>query len=92
MAPIDIIAAEAEVASNEEAVIIQQAAIESAQDNLRATVMNPSQPDFWNTRSPERTAGRGGTRIDLDAAIKNALANRTDLRSSRRTWRTPTST
>jgi outer membrane protein len=80
MAEIDITAAQAEVASNEELVIIQQAAIESAQDNLRATIMNPSQPGFWNTRfvpnEPPVVAARV---IDVDAAIKNALANRTDL-------------
>jgi outer membrane protein TolC len=80
MAPIDITAAEAEVASNEENVIIQQAAIESAQDNLRATVMNPSQPDFWATRFlPNEPPVVTARAIDVDAAIKNALANRTDL-------------
>ena len=47
MAKIDIVTAEAEVASNEEAVIVQKAAIESAEDQLRALIMNPSQPGFW---------------------------------------------
>ena len=80
MAPIDITAAEAEVASNEEQVIIQQAAIESAQDNLRATIMNPSQPDFWNTRFlPNEPPVVTARVIDVDAAIRNALATRTDL-------------
>lgn len=81
MAEIDITAAQAEVASNEELVIIQQAAIEAAQDNLRATILNPKQPDFWNARfipnEPPVVAARA---IDVDAAIRNALANRTDLR------------
>jgi outer membrane protein len=81
MAPIDITAAEAEVASNEELVIIQQAAIESAQDNLRATIMNPKQPDFWSARFvPTEQPLVAPRAIDVDAAIKNALANRTDLR------------
>jgi outer membrane protein len=80
MAPIDITAAEAEVASNEEQVIIQQAAIESAQDNLRATIMNPSQPDFWSTRFvPNEPPVATARVIDVDAAIKTALAQRTDL-------------
>lgn len=81
MAPIDITAAEAEVASNEEQVIIQQAAIESAQDNLRATIMNPNQPDFWNARFlPNEPPVVAARTIDVDAAVKNALAHRTDLR------------
>lgn len=85
MAPIDIVAAEAEVASNEELVIIQQAAIESAQDNLRATIMNPSQPDFWNARFvPSEQPLVAPRNIDVDQAIKNALQNRTDLREFRK--------
>ena len=81
MAQIDIISAEAEVAANEESVIIQQAAIEAAQDNLRATIMNPNQPGFWSTRFvPSEQALVAPRAIDVDAAIKNALANRTDLR------------
>lgn len=80
MAPIDIVAAKAEVASNEENVIIQQSNIESAQDQLRAIVMNPSQPGFWTTRFvPSEQPVLAPKTIDVDAAIKNALANRTDI-------------
>jgi outer membrane protein len=81
MAEIDITAAQAEVASNEELVIIQQAAIESAQDALRATIMNPRQPDFWSARFvPNEPPVVSARAIDVDAAIRNALANRTDIR------------
>ena len=81
MAPIDITAAEAEVASNQEQVIISQAQIESAQDNLRALIMNPGQPDFWSARfTPAEQPTLAPRAIDVDAAVKNALANRTDLR------------
>jgi outer membrane protein len=80
MAPIDIVAAKAEVASNEESVIIQQSNIESAQDQLRALVMNPSQPGFWTARfAPSEQPVLAPKTIDVDAAIKNALANRTDV-------------
>lgn len=86
MAPIDITAAEAEVASNQELVIIQQAAIESAQDNLRALIMNPSQPDFWSARfTPAEQPTLAPRAIDVDGAIKNALQNRTDLREFKKT-------
>jgi outer membrane protein TolC len=80
MAPIDIVAAKAEVASNEENVIIQQSNIESAQDQLRALVMNPSQPGFWSARfAPSEQPVLAPKTIDVDAAIRNALANRTDI-------------
>ena len=81
MAPIDITAAEAEVASNQEQVIIAQSQIEAAQDNLRALIMNPNQPDFWTSRfAPAEQPTLAPRAIDVDAAIKNALQNRTDLR------------
>src|SRR6476646_3676738 len=48
MAPIDIVQAQAEVASNEQGVIIAEANIRTAQDNLRALVLDPGTPDFWN--------------------------------------------
>jgi outer membrane protein TolC len=85
MARIDIVAAQAEVASNEELVIIQQAAIESAQDQLRNLIMSPTQPDFWNAKfTPSEQPVLAPQAIDVDAAIKNALQNRTDLREFRK--------
>jgi outer membrane protein TolC len=85
MAPIDIVAAEAEVASNEENVIIQQAAIQTAQDQLRTLIMNPQQPGFWTAKfNPTDQPVLAPQEIDVDAAIKNALANRTDLLEFRR--------
>jgi outer membrane protein TolC len=86
MAPIDIVAAEAEVASNEENVIVAQAAIQTAQDQLRTLVMNPSQPDFWSARfKPSDQPMLAPREIDVDAAVRNALGNRTDLLQFKKT-------
>jgi outer membrane protein len=80
MAPIDIVAAQAEVASNEEAVIIRQAAIETAQDQLRAFVMNPTQQGFWSARfTPTEQPSLAQQTIDISAAVNNALEHRTDI-------------
>jgi len=80
MAKIDIVQAEAEVASNEEAVIVQEAAIQRAEDQLRALVMNPSQAGFWTmTFNPIDQATIAPRAIDVDAAVNNALNNRTDI-------------
>ena len=85
MAQIDIVQAEAEVASNEEAVIVAQAQIETAQDQLRALVMNPNQPDFWTTRfAPSEQPTVTQKTVDVDQAIKSALQNRTDIRDFRK--------
>jgi len=77
---IDLVSSEAEVAANEEAVIIQEAAIGTAEDQFRTLIMNPSQPAFWTTTfRPTDQPSLTPHAIDVDAAVKNALANRTDI-------------
>jgi outer membrane protein TolC len=85
MAPIDIVQAEAEVAANEESVILAEGQIRSAEDRLRTLVMNPSQPDFWTTRlEPSEQPTLTPQPVDVDAAVRNALANRTDIAQQRK--------
>lgn len=85
MAPLDIVQAEAEVATREEAVIIAEAAIERLQDTVRSLVYNPSSPDFWTARiEPTDTVTFVPTEVDMDAAVRNALSQRTDLQVARR--------
>ena len=86
MAPIDIVEAEAEVARNEEAVIVSEANIRSFEDRLRSLIGDPSDADFWTqrlepTEQPVMTPPRP---IDVDAAVRNALQNRTDLAQTRK--------
>lgn len=85
MAPIDIIEAQAEVARNEEAVIVAEAQITRAEDALRALVFDPKNPDFWNVRFEltEQPAFRVQA-VDVDQAVKSALAKRTDLEQQRK--------
>ena len=85
IAPIDIVQAEAEVARTEEQVIVAEGQIQTAEDNLRVLIMNPSQPDFWTTKlEPAERPTLAPQPLDLDAAIKNALENRTDLAQNRK--------
>jgi outer membrane protein len=84
LAPIDIVQAQAEVASNEERVILAEAAIKRAQDNLRTLIMDPATPDFWNTTfQPTDAAPFTDMSIDMDAAVRNALDKRADLRAAK---------
>ena len=50
MAPIDIVAAQAEVASNEEAVIIAEAAIKTRAGSAARADHEPVAAGFWTTR------------------------------------------
>lgn len=80
MAPIDIIQAQAEVAVNEQNVIVADAAIQQSEDRLRALVFDPDMANFWNTSiEPSDAAPFQETLIDVDAAVRNALDKRGDL-------------
>jgi outer membrane protein len=84
LAPIDIVQAQAEVASNEERVIVAEAAIKRAQDNLRALILDPGATDFWITAfEPSDAAPFQEQAIDIDAAVRNALDKRADLRAAK---------
>jgi len=84
MAPIDIVQAQAEVATNESSVIVAEAAIKQAQDNLRALILDPATPDFWNVVfEPSDAAAFDERAIDLDAAVRNAMDKRADLRGAK---------
>jgi outer membrane protein len=84
MAPIDIVQAQAEVASNESGVIVADAAIKAAQDNLRALILDPGTADFWTVSfEPTDAASFAAQAIDVEAAVRTALDKRSDLRSAK---------
>jgi outer membrane protein len=85
LAPIDVVQAESEVASREEAVILAEAAIGQSEDQLRSIIFDPSTPDFWNLQlQPSDTAPFQLQAVDVPAAVSRALAERTDLISARK--------
>jgi len=85
LAPIDIVQAESEVASREEAVILAEAAIGQAEDRLRALIFDPKAPEFWDMRlQPTDVAPFVAQDVDVRAAIDRALKERTDLEAARR--------
>ncbi len=84
--PIDVIEAEAEVATRQESVIVGQAQIDESEDVLRALIFNPAAPDFWALRiEPTELPEFQPVRVDTDTVVRNALERRTDLRQSRKT-------
>jgi outer membrane protein len=86
LAPIDIVEAESEVAQREEAVITAEAAIGQTEDQLRSLIYDPAKNDLWNLRlepaDPVPTQVQG---VDIDAAVRRALRERTDLVQGRKT-------
>ncbi len=85
LAPIDIVQAESEVASREEAVILAEASIGQSEDQLRALIFDPKSPEFWNMRlQPTDMAPFSVQTVDVTAAVDRALKERTDLISARK--------
>jgi outer membrane protein TolC len=84
-ADIEIIQAEAEVARNEEQVVLAEADIDQAQDNLRALILDSTRADYWQIALvPSDTITAVPRDIDVQAAVSNAMANRLDLLALRR--------
>lgn len=89
MAPIDIVEAEAEVARNEETVIVAEAQIRTSEDRLRALVFDPKMADFWTVRlEPTDRPAPPTAPVDVDAAVRAALDKRTDLLQAKKSLET----
>ncbi len=82
---IDIVTAEASVEGSRESLIVATSRIDTAEDNLRAQILDPARPDYWSVRlQPTDDIQLAQREIDVDAAIQNALANRLDMAVAKR--------
>ena len=79
--PIDLVSAQAEVASNQEQLIVAETAVKQAEDRLRLLIFDAAQPRHLEraARADRLAAGRRSAAIDVDAAVTNALRDRADL-------------
>jgi outer membrane protein len=84
MAPLDVVEAEAEVALREEGVILAEAALYDAEDAIKRAIAPQNDPVIWSQQivPSDRPTAEPFT-VDLDAAITNALAKRTDVHVAR---------
>ncbi len=82
MAPIDVLQAEAEVATREEAVILAEEQIRATEDALKALIRDPGASDFWDGEiQPTDAPAIEDYRIELEDALRVALDRRPELRS-----------
>jgi HAE1 family hydrophobic/amphiphilic exporter-1 len=78
--PLDLLAAEAEVAATREALILAETAARQAEDRLRLLIFDGADRTVWNiSLELLDTPPTGLTTPDVEAAITNALQQRTDL-------------
>ncbi len=85
MAPLDVVTAQSEVASREEGVIVAENALAEAEDNLKSVIFPENDPLMWRTRiTPTDRPSAEPMPVDVEAAVQNALANRTDMVAARK--------
>jgi hydrophobic/amphiphilic exporter-1 (mainly G- bacteria), HAE1 family len=78
--PLDLVAARAEVAQRQENLIIARTTALEVEDSLRTMIIDPKRADYWMVRlEPADRVPAVGARPDVDAAVRRALGERTDL-------------
>ena len=85
MAPLDIVEARSEVAAREVDVIVAENLVGDTEDNLKRVIFPENDPNMWATRIVPTTAPVAEPMpVNLDAAVQNALDNRTDVVAARK--------
>jgi len=83
--PLDLVAAQAEVAADQEQVIIAETSVRQLEDQLRTLIFDTSDRSVWNVPiDPIDPPPLGLTSPDLEAAVTNALRDRADLARARK--------
>ena len=82
--PLDLVQAEAEVATRRENLIRATAAAEDAEDHLRRLIMNPSDGAFWRARLDPTDQPSGRVALpDVEATVAWAIEQRYDVARAR---------
>lgn len=83
--PLDLVAARAEVAQRRENLIVARTTARQAEDELRTRILDQKRPDFWSVRlEPADRVPPVGAPPNVDAAVRRALAERSDLVRARK--------
>jgi outer membrane protein TolC len=85
MAPLDVVAAESEVAGREESVIVAEAALLDAEDEVRRSLFPDNAAQNWTYHIvPTDRPSADPAPVDADGAVRRALENRTDVVAARK--------
>ena len=85
MAPIDVVQAQAEEATRRQALVTAEATRRTNELALKRLIVSGTEDDLWNaTIEPTDRPATTPEPIDLEGAVRNALANRVDLAVNKR--------
>ena len=80
MAPIDVVQARAQAAASLQNLVVAQATMRTSELALKRLIVNGTQDSNWNaTIDPIDRPDFRAEQVDVDAAIRKALSQRTDL-------------
>lgn len=83
--PLDLVSAQAEVASDQEQLIIAETAVKQTEDRLRLLILDPTRPETWSTAiETSDTPPIATPTLDVEGAVTRALAERSDLQRARK--------
>ena len=82
---LDLLSAQAEVAADQEQLIIAETAVRQAEDRLRLLIFDTTDREIWSVKiEPVDSPPVGTLTPDLDAAVTTALRDRADLLRARK--------
>ena len=85
MAPIDVVQAQAEEATRRQAVVTAEATVRTSELALKRLIVGGTDDELWRaTITPVDRPSPVAETIDLEAAVRTALSNRTDVAIARR--------
>jgi len=85
MAPIDVVQAQAEEATRKQALVTAEATRRTNELALKRLIVGGTDDDLWNaTIEPTDRPATTSEPIDLEAAVRAALANRVDIAVAKR--------
>ena len=83
--PLDLVSAQAEVAANQEQLIIAETTVKQTEDRLRLLIFDITQRDAWNVKiEPVDSPPIAMPAVDVDAAVARGLSDRADLARARK--------
>jgi outer membrane protein TolC len=89
MAPMDVVQAEAEEATRQQALTIATATMRTSELALKRLIVSGTNDPLWSQHiEPTDRPDFETVAIDLDGAVRNALENRTDLQIARNNFET----
>jgi outer membrane protein TolC len=86
MAPLDVVQAEAEVATRRQTLAQAEATMQTAEIALKRLIVNGTEDDLWRAKiTPIDRPEFRPEPLDVEAAVRRSLDNRTDVAQARKT-------